>query len=495
MPKKKNTEKQTFETKIKKIGINIALIFMMLITLYAIYTFTPIISNALESIKNVLLDIRHSISYSFGFGWGIIGLYAIVTYVLATKYPKKLLEKKSIWLGGLICIFSTISTLSLWRYGYGGTYVYGLSGKWGYLLTQNNVLIVILFWFMCFLYNSLFAYPNGKQVYAKYINITRNSIYQHIPQKYHDKFEVLKHVKPTNKNNNLYTSADNSIPFAQETNNNHYEQKQSRNKVWMLPHIELLPEKTVNHIDQSKIDELSEKIKESLSEHNVFVNIISTKIGSRIIRFGLEPGYLPGQRNRVKVSDITRRQKDLALKLKSPYVRIIEKPEPGEGLVGLEIPNPTPNTVNLRSVLDVNTYNNIAQSRGLNFILGEDTSGKPIILDLTKLPHLLIAGATGSGKSVCINALLLSLLMTKSPNELELILIDPKRVELTPFNNIPHLNSPVIVDTDKISNKLDNLIHVMDERYVLLENNTVRNISDYNQNTDNVSTIYRSSNR
>ena len=479
MPKKKQSKKAILEQKLKKIGINVAIILLTIIAFYILYAFTPVITNIIESVKNILLEVRRSISYSLGIGWGLIGLYCIILYSWVKKNPKILLEKKNIIFGSLMCVFSIISTMSLWRYGYGGIYVYGLTGKWGYLLVQNNILIVILFWFLCFLYNSLFTYPNGKTVYAKCINRSRQYTYSCIPQKYFTKFPFLNQIKPTSNTN----SKNQKTIFDNNTNNN---KNQNNNKIWMLPNLELLPEKIINRIDQSKIDELSEIIKESLSEHNVFVNIISTKVGSRIIRFGLEPGYFPGQNNRVKVSDITRRQKDLALKLKSPYVRIIEQPEPGEGLIGLEIPNPIPNNVNLRSILNERTYQHIIESRGLPFALGEDTSGKPIILDITNLPHLLIAGATGSGKSICINALLLSLLMSKSPNELELILMDPKRVELTPFNGIPHLNGSVIVDTDKVSDKLDDLIHTMNERYKLLESNSVRNILDYNQNINNI---------
>jgi len=239
------------------------------------------------------------------------------------------------------------------------------------------------------------------------------------------------------------------------------------------------------------ISDMTEEIKDALAEHGVYVDVEDVKAGPRVIKFGLVPGYMPQrvgkdgdaskQRpSRVRVGDIAKRQKDLALALKSPYIRIIETPEPGEGLVGLEVPNPTPGKVLMRSIVEGPEFSKIVDKGGLAFALGEDAGGQSLALDLAAMPHLLIAGATGSGKSVCINSLVASLLMTRPPDELRMIMVDPKRVELTPFNGIPHLVMPVIVEPDDVQPALRGLINEMTRRYKLMEEMGVRNIAGYN---------------
>ena len=243
-------------------------------------------------------------------------------------------------------------------------------------------------------------------------------------------------------------------------------------------------------MDHGAIAGMSEEIKEALAEHRVYVDVEDVKAGPRVIRFGLVPGYVPQQPgregaakprpSRVRVSDITKQQKDLALALKSPYIRIIETPEPGEGLVGLEVPNPSPGKVLMRSIVEGQDFGKIVQKGGLAFALGEDAGGASLVLDLAAMPHLLIAGATGSGKSVCINSLVASLLMTRPPDQLRMIMVDPKRVELTPFNGIPHLVMPVIVEPDDVQPALRGLINEMTRRYKMMEDLGVRNIAGYN---------------
>jgi S-DNA-T family DNA segregation ATPase FtsK/SpoIIIE len=186
--------------------------------------------------------------------------------------------------------------------------------------------------------------------------------------------------------------------------------------------------------------------------------------------------------NRVKVQSILNREKDLALALKTPNLRI-EAPVPGEALVGLEVPSPTPVQVSLRGLMDITDFRKIISRGGLPIALGEDTGGNPVVTDLASLPHLLIAGATGSGKSVCLNSIVASLLFTKPPDQLRMVMVDPKRVELTPFNGIPHLIAPVIVDVDEVNPMLRALMSEMLSRYKLMEDIGARNISAYNAKT------------
>ena len=258
---------------------------------------------------------------------------------------------------------------------------------------------------------------------------------------------------------------------------------------WKLPSLDLLAAMSVRNIPQSPLNNMSELIETTLSDHGVMVQVKDIKAGPRIIRFGLVPGWQvrkgetgkleTGEGNRVKVQSILNREKDLALALKTPNLRI-EAPVPGEALVGLEVPSPTPVQVSLRGLMDIADFRKIISRGGLPVALGEDTGGNPVVTDLVSLPHLLIAGATGSGKSVCLNSIVASLLFTKPPDQLRMVMVDPKRVELTPFNGIPHLIAPVIVDVDEVNPMLRALMSEMLSRYKLMEDIGARNISAYN---------------
>ena len=182
---------------------------------------------------------------------------------------------------------------------------------------------------------------------------------------------------------------------------------------------------------------------------------------------------------RVKVDSILSREKDLALALKTPSIRI-ETPAMGQSLVGIEVPNPNPILVTLRAVMESPEFERLRAECHLPIALGKTSGGDPVVTDLSKMPHLLIAGATGSGKSACLNAIISCLMMEKSPEDLRLLLIDPKRVELTPYNGVPHLITPVAVDTDKVVGLLKGVIGEMLDRYRRMEEVSVRNIEGYN---------------
>jgi S-DNA-T family DNA segregation ATPase FtsK/SpoIIIE len=180
----------------------------------------------------------------------------------------------------------------------------------------------------------------------------------------------------------------------------------------------------------------------------------------------------------VRLAQIAALNNDLALALAAHPIRI-EAPIPGKSLVGIEVPNQSVALVNLRDILSSDSFKN--RKSDLTFSLGKDVSGAPWVTNLDTLPHLLIAGATGSGKSVQINGLILSLLYSNSPDDLKLILVDPKRVELSLYNDIPHLRTPVITDTTKTINALRWAVSEMDRRYQVLQNAGKRNIASYRQ--------------
>ncbi len=211
-------------------------------------------------------------------------------------------------------------------------------------------------------------------------------------------------------------------------------------------------------------------IEKRLASHRVDVRVVSISAGPAVTVFELEVGE--GQR----IASLTRFAPDLAAALKALSVRIVA-PIPGKATVGVEVPNETRSLVHLRELLEAET---VSRQYTVPLLLGRDVAGKPMIEDLARMPHLLIAGATGSGKSVCINSILLSIMMTKSPEEVRLILIDPKMVELQNFSTIPHLLCPVVTNMKKASGVLAWAVETMEKRYALLSAASVRNLKDYN---------------
>ncbi|MEX2598263.1 MAG: DNA translocase FtsK, partial [Dehalococcoidia bacterium] len=169
-----------------------------------------------------------------------------------------------------------------------------------------------------------------------------------------------------------------------------------------------------------------------------------------------------------------------ALALAAPSLRL-EAPVPGESVVGVEVPNRNSNMVTIRSVMESPEYKQLREADGLPVALGLATAGEPVAIDLLKMPHLLIAGATGSGKSVCMNSIISSLIMHQQPSKVRMLLVDPKRVELTPYNGLPHLVTPVVVEPDRVVRLLRGAIQEMLRRYKLLEEAGVRNIQSYNR--------------
>ena len=266
-----------------------------------------------------------------------------------------------------------------------------------------------------------------------------------------------------------------------------------RGSKWLLPPLDLLSPPAHQQPPKAPLEQMARHVEKALAEHGVIVEVQDIRAGPRIVRFGLVPGLLPKkgegpseesannrvETTRVKVQSILTREKDLALALKTPYLRI-EAPVPGEALVGLEVPSPSPSKVNVRGVMETEAFAKISAKGALPIALGQDTGGNPVVVDLAALPHFLIAGATGSGKSVCINSIVASLLLTRPPDQLRMLMVDPKRVELTPFNGIPHLVAPVIVEVDEVNAALRALMREMMRRYELMEENGTRNIDGYN---------------
>ena len=249
-------------------------------------------------------------------------------------------------------------------------------------------------------------------------------------------------------------------------------------------------------------------IEEALASYGVEVKVSQINPGPAVTQFGVEPGWdrkyrrVPERepngkvklnrdgsprvrleeisKTRVKVERIASLANDLALALAVPSIRV-EAPVPGTGLVGIEVPNTGTALVSLRSVIESLTFQRLEVKSKLALALGKGAGGGSVVADLAKMPHLLIAGATGTGKTVCLNSIIVCLLMHATPAELRLIIVDPKRVEMIAFNSVPHLMTPVVVEINKVIEVLRRVTREMDDRYRKLASLGVRNIESYNQ--------------
>jgi len=249
---------------------------------------------------------------------------------------------------------------------------------------------------------------------------------------------------------------------------------------WVLPDIKnILDQGTVSEINEDFIKQRAHLIEETLASFGAPAQVVEISRGPTITQFGVEPLFVEtrGGRTRVRVSKIASLADDLALALAAPRIRI-QAPVPGHSYVGIEVPNDEMALVALRDVLESETFQRNKTS--LRFALGQDVAGHPITADLESMPHLLIAGTTGSGKSVCVNSILTSFLLNNTPDDLKLILVDPKRVELTGYNGIPHLLSPVVVEIERVVGALQWMTREMDKRYHDFAKVGARNITDYN---------------
>lgn len=294
--------------------------------------------------------------------------------------------------------------------------------------------------------------------------------------------DVLKELQNTNKqniNNDVYEDVREQPIKTSKTYDNEKTQtisiKQEANyDNYKMPHVNLL-----NKIDKKNDDNSKKKVlknasllETTLSNFGVQAKVNQVTVGPTITRYEIQPS--PG----VKVSKIVNLTDDLALSLAAKSIRM-EAPIPGKSAIGIEVPNEVPLMVGLRDVFESEEFKKFDSP--LAMALGKDISGKAIIGDIGKMPHLLIAGSTGSGKSVCVNTLISSILYKAKPDEVKLLLIDPKVVELANYNGIPHLLIPVVTDPKKAANALNWAVAEMNKRYKMFAENGVKDITSYNE--------------
>jgi S-DNA-T family DNA segregation ATPase FtsK/SpoIIIE len=246
-------------------------------------------------------------------------------------------------------------------------------------------------------------------------------------------------------------------------------------QAWRLPPLNIFEAGSTADLSQVDVRQRAKTIEETLASFNIEARVVEVNQGPTVTQFGIEPA--PG----VAVRRIMALQNDLGLRLGAWPVRF-EAPVPGKRVVGLEVPNQSVSLVSIRGLIESDAAARVRSK--LKLALGRDVSGSPVVADLARMPHLLIAGATGSGKSVCINAILASLLSQNTPDELQLMMIDPKMVELMPFNGLPHLRMPVVTDMDRVVGALKWVVREMERRYGLFVQHSARNIESYNRIVD-----------
>jgi S-DNA-T family DNA segregation ATPase FtsK/SpoIIIE len=244
--------------------------------------------------------------------------------------------------------------------------------------------------------------------------------------------------------------------------------------LYEYPPLDLLKENphiNTNH-SRTGINKNAVKLQQTLESFGVGAKVVNVSYGPTITRYELQPD------KGVKVSKIVNLSDDIALNLASSGIRI-EAPIPGKSLIGIEVPNKEVSAVYIKEVIGTNTFSKFPSK--LAFALGKDVSGETIVADIGKMPHMLISGATGSGKSVCINSIIISILFRAHPDEVKLLMIDPKVVELKVYNGIPHLLIPVVVDPKKAASALYWAVQEMSERYQLFAAANVRDLKGYNE--------------
>lgn len=250
---------------------------------------------------------------------------------------------------------------------------------------------------------------------------------------------------------------------------------------WVLPSVEAILDPGDPVSAQGSVDqERAHVIEETLASFGAPGHIVDIQNGPTITLYAVEPDYVETRngRTRVRVSKIVSLADDLALALAASRIRI-QAPVPGRAYVGIEVPNAEISRVALRDVMESDAFKKVKSP--LKLALGKNVSGAPVCADMAAMPHMLIAGTTGSGKSVCVNSILCALLLNNSPADLRLVLVDPKRVELTGYNGIPHLLAPVVVDAERVIGALQWMLREMDARYHRFAQAAVRNIQEYNK--------------
>jgi S-DNA-T family DNA segregation ATPase FtsK/SpoIIIE len=438
------------------------------------------------------------------FGWGVyaipLALGAVGFWLLLQSLRRERLMSWGRMAGAILILLTSLSTLHLLSFredarqlaaeggggGYAGwilsealTVSIGRIGAYVALVASGAVAMILLFGVSIAQMGTRLrrAWMNLRDTYRDHrpsIKIGPPSNGEGVPKRVAEKVSELLRPSPTEQQ------------AAQATHTLPPPRMMAGGKQWHLPEVgSILEENIEQEFSETEIRRKVRIIEDTLHSFGVPAKVVEVNQGPTVTQFGVEPGYVERKgrdgkiaRAKVKVSKIDALAQDLALALAAAPIRI-EAPVPGRSIIGIEVPNDEVTLVSLRGVMEADEF--VRQTSRLKIALGRDVSGVPVVADLSTMPHLLIAGATGSGKSVCINSIVTCLLFNNTPDDLRLLMIDPKMVELVNFNGIPHLLAPVVVEIEGVVGTLKWTLREMDRRYKLFSRARARNIDHYNR--------------
>lgn len=432
--------------------------------------------------SGILLSIRNPFYELFGAGIIFVpALLVLVSFPLLSLSIR--IAKINVIFGSFGALLSLIGIIAIFSAEFGGKFGHTLWSSLSPLVTSVGAFFILLLAFVV----SIIAALNTS---LKDAVLTVVKTYRFIGKILHVVKGKLFHGRSPRFATRSQSDAEFGLPIAKKMLPSSKPQKQIagpdgltesvvanqplRGQIWQYPPLSLLGQVRTSTANRGNMKKNAEVIEKTLESFGITARVAEVNLGPTITQYAIE---IPMG---TKLSKIVSLQNDLALALATPTGNVrIEAPIPGKSLVGIEIPNISPEVVGLKNLLSDEAMR--TQKSKLAIGLGLDVSGNPVIADVARMPHVLIAGTTGSGKSVLINAVIATILFRASPQEVKLILVDPKRVELTDYADIPHLLTPVIVEPDKILSALRWATAEMDRRYKLFHDAQVRNIAGYNE--------------
>jgi S-DNA-T family DNA segregation ATPase FtsK/SpoIIIE len=448
---------------------------------------------ALRGYSQGSLLVYWSDQLSLWFGWGayiIVIEIGVAGFILVSNGALRptwtqvfALELATLLTLGLFAVFGGNSVLAAEAGEFGGRIGWGITDLFWRMGRSLGTLLLFLLWFLMVMTSfNLWSY-----VEAWLIKVAEGNppVEAAILTEVHEEAEKVKKDKPKadrRKSTQLPPEFRKSLKVAEQKD----KKAEPRNRDERLPSLNILLTDQAARPDERTINQTAGMIEKTLAEFGISATVIGFRVGPTVTQFAVQPGFMKKagateeeeKQIKVRVAQIASLQKDLALALSAERLRI-EAPVPGKPYVGIEVPNSHQSNVRLRPLLETESFQRIGTPLALAF--GRDVSGQPLVADLSRMPHLLIAGATGSGKSICITSLAVCLAMNNPPEDLRMVMIDSKMVELLRFNGLPHLYGKVETNVDRILGVLRWVVVEMEHRYRLLEAAHARDLESYNR--------------